>query len=124
MTAPDRLLLRRLYRRALAAGDPGLAQVWFEASVLERYRQAGYTIGRTDTIGRLQRQGGFSLDFGIADGDRLIHVAMADLLARLPEGEWEHWAEHAVGPPASENFLKTRLAPGSCIDDGEFRRWE
>jgi hypothetical protein len=26
-------------------------------------------------------------------------------------------------PPVSRNFLTMRLAPGSCIDDGDLRDW-
>ncbi len=41
-----------LLRRVLG-GAPQLAQVWFRAEVLDRYRGlAGYRVIRTDTVGR------------------------------------------------------------------------
>ena len=58
---------------------------------------------------------------------RLIEVDVdttaADLSQRLPAGERQHWAEHLLTPPLSRNFLSMRLAPGSCIDDGDLRDW-
>jgi hypothetical protein len=110
-------------RRALAAGDPALLQLHFETAVLDRYREgAAFSVIRTDTVGRVRQQGGWSLDFGIAPEEDAIHVAWADLL-RLPESEREHWAAHATLPPASRMFLSMRLAPGSCFDDGDVRDW-
>ena len=45
-----RSLLRRVLGRA-----PQLAQVWFRAAVLDRYRTlAGYRVIRTDTVGRVR----------------------------------------------------------------------
>ncbi|MBI4497388.1 MAG: hypothetical protein HY689_05765 [Chloroflexi bacterium] len=116
--------IEQVYRRALQRGEHGLAQVWFDAAVLDKYRGApAFAVIRTDTIGRLSRQRVWSLDFGIAAGDALIHASLQDLLQRLPEDEREHWARHVVTPPVSGNFLRTQLAPGSCIDDGELRPW-
>jgi hypothetical protein len=42
---------------------------------------------------------------------------------RLPPGERQHWGQHLLTPPISRNFLAMRLAPGSCIDDGDLRDW-
>src|SRR5919202_121547 len=96
--------LGMLYQRALA-GDPGLVQVWFDQRVLDRYRaQSGFRVIRTNTAGRVQAPAGWSLDFGIADDDRLIHAAAADLAQRLPQPERQHWASHLVTPPVSRNF--------------------
>jgi hypothetical protein len=98
--------------------------VSFDATLLDRYRgKAGYSIIRTDTVGRVKQEGGWALDFGIADDDRLIHASLGDILNALPESEREHWAKHVATLPLSRNFLQMRLAPASCIDDGEVREW-
>ena len=114
---------RTMVRRALAGGDPSSLQLHFEAAVFERYRgAAGFSLIRTDTVGRLRKEGGWSLDFGIAPGDEAVHVTMGDL-QRLPEDDRQHWAQFALSLPASKMFLQMRLAPGSCFDDGEVRAW-
>jgi hypothetical protein len=115
------LFLETLLRRALAGAD--LLPVFFQAEVLDAYQTEADEILRSDTAGRLRRRGSFSLDFGIAPGEELIHVALEDLRARLPEKEWPHWLAHAVSLPYSTNFLQMRLRPGSCFDDGEIRPW-
>jgi hypothetical protein len=105
-------------------GDLGAAQVWFDQRVLDRYRaQPGMRLIRTDTVGRLRAPAGWSLDFGIADDDRVIHAAAADLAQRLPAAERQHWIGHLVTPPVSRNFLIMRLGAGACLDDGEVRDW-
>lgn len=110
-------------RRALAAADAANLQLHFATAVLDRYLGAdGYSIIRTDSAGRVKRQGGWSLDFGIAPGEELLHAAVGDLL-RLPEEERQHWALHARTLPASKVFLQMRLSPGACFDDGEVRPW-
>jgi hypothetical protein len=110
-------------RRALAAGDPALLHLHFAVSVLDRYREAAaYSVIRTDTVGRVRQQGGWSLDFGIAPDETLLHVTFADLL-RLPDADREHWASLATLLPSSRVFLQMRLAPGACYDDGEVRAW-
>jgi hypothetical protein len=116
-------MLKLAYRRALRAGDPSLVQIAFDRGVLERYRgDARFQIIRTNTAGRVRKEGGWSLDFGIAEGDRLIHASWRDLAHRLPEDERDHWAEHVTGA-VSENFVRMQLSPGSCFDDGEVRPW-
>jgi len=112
-----------LYRRVLG-GDYGLAQVWFDRHVLDRYcTQPGYRVVRTNTAGRVIAPGGWTLDFGIADDDRLIHAAVADLAQRLPPTELQHWLSYIVTPPFSRNFFAMRGGSGSCFDDGEVRDW-
>ena len=113
-----------LYRKVLG-GDLGAAQVWFDQRVLDRYRgQAGFRVIRTNTAGRVRSPAGWSLDFGIADDDRLIHTSLAELAQRLPPPERQHWVGHLVTPPVSPTFLTMRLGGGaSCIDDGEVRGW-
>ncbi|HLQ32084.1 MAG TPA: hypothetical protein VK457_05310 [Chloroflexota bacterium] len=104
-------------------GDIGRVQIWFEPAVLDKYRgQAGVRVMRTNTAGRI-RSAGWTLDFGIADGDGLIHAPLSDVTQRLPEGEREHWAQHVSTLPASRNFLLMRFGGGACIDDGELRDW-
>jgi hypothetical protein len=116
---PAEVLLRRVL-----AGAPALAQVWFRAEVLDRYRgQAGYRLIRTDTVGRV-RGGQWLLDFGIAGAaDGLIHVSAGDLVERLPESERAHWAAHATGLPLSANYILMQLSRGACIDDGDVLAW-
>ena len=110
-------------RRALVSGDASSLQLFFEVAVLEKYRGvSGVSIVRTDTVGRVRKQGGWSVDFGIAPEEDMIHVPAASLF-NLPEAEREHWASHAVTLPASRMFLSMRLTPGSCFDDGELRQW-
>jgi hypothetical protein len=105
-------------------GDLGALHLWFDARVLDRYRaQPGWRVMRTNTVGRLRAPDGWSLDFGIAPGEQLVHTTAAELSQRLPASERQHWAQHAVAPAASRNFVTMRLAPGSCIDDGELRDW-
>jgi hypothetical protein len=114
-----------LYRRVFSAQDPALAQLSFAVAVLERYRgQANYSLIRTDSAGRLKREGGWAIDFGISDDETTVHASMQDLLQALPEAEREHWAMHIATLPMSRTFLQMRLSPGSCIDDGEVRDWE
>jgi hypothetical protein len=116
-------VFRVALRRALVAGDSSLLHLHFAVDVLNRYRgAAGFSVIRTDTVGRVRKQGSWSLDFGIAPEEDAIHVQAADLL-RLPESEREHWAANAVTLPASRMFLSMRLTPGSCFDDGEVRSW-
>ena len=117
-------VFRVLLRRALAAEDLSTLPVHFEISVLDRYRdEAGFTLIRSNTVGRVKKEGGWALDFGIAPGEASIHAFAADLL-HLPSDEREHWAAAAVTLPSSKVMLQMRLAPGSCIDDGEIRKWE
>ena len=110
-------------RRALAGGDPAYLHLHFEQAVLDRYREgASFSVIRTDTVGRVRKQGGWSLDFGIAPEEDLIHASWADL-QQLPQAEREHWSGYTTLPPSSRMFLSMRLAPGSCFDDGDVRSW-
>lgn len=111
-----------LYARAFAARDPSLLQLRFRASVLDEYRRRGLEIKRTNTAGRLRKPGGWSLDFGIGEGDRTVHASFEGLMG-LPDGELQHWARHVAQSDLSENFCKMRLHPGSCFDDGDLRDW-
>jgi hypothetical protein len=114
---------RVVVRRALASREPQKLQLHFQADVLDRYRELpGFSIVRTNTVGRVKKEGGWSLDFGIAGEDALVHVSVGDLLA-LPEAECEHWSQYASALPSSKMFLQMRLSPASCFDDGELRKW-
>jgi hypothetical protein len=105
-------------------GDLGAAQLWFDAHVLDRYRQLpGWKVMRTNSVGRVRSPEGVTLDFGIADGEHVLHASAADVAQRLPSNERQHWAEHLLALPVSRNFLTMRLVPGSCIDDGDLRDW-
>jgi hypothetical protein len=117
--------LRVIYRRALPQGDPALLQLAFEAAVLDRYRgDAAYQVMRTNSAGRVRKQGGWSLDFGIAADDRFVHASWRSLTEQLPEAERDHWAAHAtVATALSDNFLRMQLSPMSCFDDGDLRNW-
>jgi len=113
--------LAALYLRVLG-GDLGVAQLWFDQRVLDRYRErSGWRVMRTNTVGRVRSPEGWQLDFGIADDDRLVHLSVDDLTQRLPAGERQHWAQHLIAQPVSRNFLTIRMAPGSCFDDGDLR---
>ena len=124
MTAEeDTQVLRVVARRAFAGGDPSNLPLHFDVAVLDRYRGAGgFALHRTDTVGRLKKEGGWTMDFGIAPDETLIHASVGDVL-RLPDAEREHWSAFVVSPPVSRMFLQMRLAPGSCFDDGDFRPW-
>jgi hypothetical protein len=113
-----------LFVQRILAGNPGLAQLWFDQRVLDRYRgQAGSRVIRTNSAGRVRSSAGWTLDFGIADQDRLIHASAADLSQRLPAAERQHWASHVVSQALSRNFVIMRLGADSCLDDGEVRDW-
>jgi hypothetical protein len=110
-------------RRALNAGDATAVQVHFDVSVLQRYRETGgFSIIRTNTVGRVKKEGGWALDFGIAPDETSVHVAFSEV-ARLPDDERAHWASMALAGPSSKMFLQMRLQPGACHDDGEVRAW-
>jgi hypothetical protein len=112
-----------VYSRVLG-GDLGAAHVWFDEHVLDRYRdRAGWRVMRTNTVGRVRSPEGWQIDFGIVDIEGLLHTTAKELSERLPASERQYWAEHVVLPGASRNFLTMRLAPGSCIDDGDLREW-
>jgi hypothetical protein len=120
----DTSVFRVLLRRALAAEDLSTLPVHFERSVLDRYRGSpGFSLIRSNTVGRVKKEGGWALDFGIAPGEDSVHAFAVDLL-RLPPDEREHWAAAALTLPSSKVMLQMRLAPGSCIDDGEIRKWD
>jgi hypothetical protein len=105
-------------------GDLAALQIWFDQRVLDRYRElSGWRVMRTNTVGRLRSPEGWSLDFGIGEGEAVVHTSVAELSQRLPASERQHWAQHVVTPPVSRNFLMMRMAPGSCIDDGDLRDW-
>jgi hypothetical protein len=114
---------RVIYSRAFAAADTALVQIRFHAAVLSRYRERALEIKRTNTVGRLKKPGGWSLDFGIGEGDRTIHTSLGALLQNLPKQELQHWADHVAQSDLSENFCKMGLHPGSCIEDGDLRDW-
>jgi hypothetical protein len=115
----------QLYKRAFSSQEPGLVQLSFDAAVIDRYRSApGFELMRTETIGRIKRQGGWTIDVGIAEDENTVHACLHDIMYTLPEADREHWAQHVVAlPPMSRFFLQARLAPGGCIDDGEVREW-
>jgi hypothetical protein len=114
---------RALYLRVFG-GDLGAAHVWFDAAVLDRYRAlTGWRVMRTNSVGRVQSPDGWSLDFGIAPDDSLVHATITDVAQRLPASERDHWVHHLVTHSASRNFVTMRLVPGSCIDDGDLRTW-
>jgi hypothetical protein len=105
-------------------GDLGAQHLWFAQHVLDRYRgQPGWRVMRTNSVGRLRSPEGWSLDFGIEPQNQYVHTSASELSQRLPAPERQHWAQHVATLAASRNFLTMRLAPGSCIDDGELREW-
>ena len=114
-----------VYRRAFQQQDPALVQVSFAIAVLDKYRGVpAFSLIRSDTVGRIKRQGGWTIDVGIGEEGRTVHACLFDLMNALPPEERDHWAQHVVSLPLSQHFLQMRLAAGSCIDDGEARPWE
>jgi hypothetical protein len=114
---------RVLVRRALATEKPDNLEIHFEIGVLERYfEREGFSLIRTDTVGRLTKQREWSIDFGIAPEEDAIHASFGALIG-LPEGDRDHWAAHALSLPASSKFIHMRLFPSACFDDGEIRPW-
>ena len=102
-----------------------MAQVWFDAAVLEKYRAAGGRVLRTNTMGRLKLPS-WSIDFGIAEANgqpALLHVSVGEAQTRIPEAERPHWAAHARSPALSANYVAVQLTHGTCIDDGDLRDW-
>jgi hypothetical protein len=113
---------RLLVRRVLASNDAALLQVTFDLAVVQKYRdEPAVTLIRTNTAGRIKREGAWSIDVGI-EGDT-VHASLRALLV-LPEAERQHWAQYAVALPMSQAFLQMQLQPGSCFDDGEVRAWD
>ena len=117
--------LRITQQRALKSGDPALLQVGFDVAVLARYREdAACQVMRTETVGRVRKQGAFTIDFGISPGEATIHASWLSLTTSLPETEREHWASHAAPLTSySDMFLRMALSPSSCFDDGDLRAW-
>src|SRR4051812_13597214 len=80
-------------------GDLGAAHLWFDQAVLDRYRdKPGWRVMRTNTVGRVRSPDGWSLDFGIAPDDNLVHTTVQELSQRLPAAERQFWAQHVVTP--------------------------
>jgi hypothetical protein len=120
----DDALIKVLTRRALTREDATLLHLHFEVAVLQRYRETnGVSVIRTNTVGRVKKQGGWTLDVGISPDEATVHAVFADLL-HLPEAERDHWAQHAVALPSSAMFISMRMTPNACFDDGELRPWE
>ena len=117
------VLMARLCAKVLG-GDFSAAQVWFDQRVLDKYRgQDGARVIRTNSAGRVKAASGWSVDFGIAAEDQLIHGSAADVAQRVPPSEHEHWLKFVVVLPTSQNFLTMRLGGNACIDDGDVRTW-
>src|ERR1043166_4431022 len=75
-------------------GDLGAQHLWFDQHVLDRYRgQSGWRVMRTNTVGRLRSPDGWSIDFGIAPDDHLLHTTALELSQRLPAPERQHRSE-------------------------------
>jgi hypothetical protein len=117
--------LRITQQRALQRSDPALLQVGFAVAVLDRYRaDPSCQVMRTDTVGRVRKQGGFSIDFGISPGEAVIHASWQALVTALPEAERQHWASHTAPLNTySDMFLRMQISPSSCFDDGDLRSW-
>lgn len=113
----------RLLHRRILADTPGIAQLWFSATVLDRYLQgSGFKVMRTNTVGRL-RGPQWTLDFGIVgEGDALIHLCATDA-GHIPPADRDHWAAHVAALPLSANYVLMQLSRGACIDDGDVRAW-
>jgi hypothetical protein len=116
-------ILQDLARRVLETGKYDIVPLWFESSVLDRYRgDPDCRIMRTNSAGRLKGPGGWMVNFGISPDDALIHMALATAVG-IPESHRDHWLQHVVGLPAGSNFLRMTMSPGACIEDGQTREW-
>lgn len=124
MKVNDHSTARRFFSDMAGKGTPEKIQLFFKADVLDTYREkSGFKIIRTDTSGRISKPGGWSLDFGISgEDDSIVHIAAEGFIHRLPETERDHWLDHMITLPVSENYLKGLIRPG-CLDDGDIREW-
>jgi hypothetical protein len=96
------------YRRAFSSQDPALVQISFDPRVLDKYRSsAAFTLIRSETAGRISKEGGWTIDVGITNDS--IHASLKDLLDNLPDEEREHWAMHLVTLPLPDAAL------GRCL---------
>jgi hypothetical protein len=107
----------------MESGKFDLMQVWFESSVLDRYRgDPDCRILRSDSAGRLRGPGGWLINFGISPDDGFIHMPIGTALG-ISESHRSHWLSHLAGLPVGANFLRMTMTPGACIGDGETRDW-
>ena len=116
---------RNLLENGVTTAAPCAADkllVHFQVEVLARYRCPGYSLLRTNSIGRVRKESGWSLDFGIAPGEATIHLSAGELM-NLPAEDRDHWSGFVYAPPLSRAFLRTRTRPGSCVEDGDTRAW-
>src|SRR5690606_17814926 len=105
--SPD--VVRTYVEKALVEKDAGALPLVVSMAALERYREAGYTLMRTRSAGRVQSPDGWRLDFGIVDGAGVIHAGVRDVL-KLPRAERRHLAAHVVtGPMNARDRKSTRL---------------
>ncbi len=116
-------IAKQLYE-FIVNGKPERVQLFFDVKVLEPYQQLeSYKIIRTDTSGRINKRGSWSLDFGISgEDDSMIHVPLDGFINRVPETERPHWLKHVISLPVSSNFIKGLIRSG-CLDDGPIRDW-
>jgi hypothetical protein len=113
-------MLVKTLEAALEADNGLRLPVWFHIDVLRRYDEAGARLGRTDNVGQVFWVGKFSVDFGLIEAEKLIHLTFEDLLYKVPRAERAHWLSHLVHPPVAAKFLKMKLRPG-CQEDGDYR---
>jgi len=108
------------YKKVLK--QPELAQVHFRVAVLDKYLALpDLKVTRTETVGRV-KSATWNVDFGIAPGEKTLHVTLGQLIQKLPESERDHWLEHVQDASFSENYLKMQ-GSHACIDDGGLRAW-
>jgi len=116
--------LKELVRRTVEQSKFELIQVWFDSSVLNKYREDPDTrIMRSDSAGRLLGPGRWMVNFGISPDDAYIHMPIATVL-NVPERDRDHWLSHVAGLPVGANFIKMTLNPNACIGDGDSRDWK
>lgn len=119
--SPD--VVRTYVEKALVEKDAGALPLVVSMAALERYREAGYTLMRTRSAGRVQSPDGWRLDFGIVDEDGVIHAAVRDVL-KLPRKERIHLAQHVIDVPLNARYLKLQLGQGGCVDEGDIIAWD
>lgn len=119
----DVAMERRYLEKVLVEKDAGGAHVTFHVDVLNRYRDAGYTMYRTRNAGRVQAPEGWRLDFGIVDDAGVIHAALRDVL-KLPRAERRHFAAYGLSAGMNARYLKMQMGLGACVDEGDIAAWD
>lgn len=116
--------VQQLYQESAEEKKPSRIQVFFDARVLDTYAKSdSYRVIRSDTMGRVSKTGGWTVDFGVCPtAAPLIHATAESVFQHIPDSERSHWLDYMVTIPVSQNYIRG-LIRASCLDDGEIREW-